>query len=248
MTPSPLLTALRATLAAAGDPARARAQAAYMKSAMPFHGVANPEVRRLARALFADHPLPTPAAWRDDVAALWDGATFREERYAALALAADARARPHQGLPRTARAAAPPDARDRAAAALGLYERLITSGAWWDLVDELAAHHVGPLLAAHPDLVAPTLRAWASGPDLWLRRAAILAQLGRKGATDTALLAELIAPALDSPIFWLRKAIGWALRDYARTNPAWVRAFVADAGERLSPLSRREALKHLAAP
>ena len=74
----------------------------------------------------------------------------------------------------------------------------------------------------------------------------MICQLGRRGGTDTALLADVITPNLDDREFFVRKAIGWALREYARTDPNWVRAFVRTHEDRLSPLSRREAMKHLA--
>jgi 3-methyladenine DNA glycosylase AlkD len=89
------------------------------------------------------------------------------------------------------------------------------------------------------------VRGWATSDDLWLRRAAILSQLKARERTDTTLLRACVEPNLDDPSFWIRKAIGWALRQYARTDPAWVRAEVERWGPRLSGLSRREALKHL---
>ncbi|MCA9513521.1 MAG: DNA alkylation repair protein [Myxococcales bacterium] len=242
-----LLARAREALAARGDGARAAQQEAYMKSAMPYHGVAGGEVKAVAKEIGAAYAFATPEALLADVATIWDGAAFREERYVALMLAGHARARPLQGLPRTARAAAPPEAGARAVAALDLYERLIVDGAWWDLVDELATHRVRALLAEHPALVAPRLRAWSQSGDVWLRRAAIIAQVGRKDATDKGLLEAAMAPALEEKVFWLRKAIGWALRDLARTDPAWVLAYVEREGGRMSGLSRREALKHVGA-
>ena len=89
--------------------------------------------------------------------------------------------------------------------------------------------------------------AWAGDGDMWKRRSAILCQLGAKAETDLALLEAAIAPSLGSKEFFLRKAIGWALRQYARTDPAWVAAYVAAHDAELSPLSKREALKHIAA-
>jgi 3-methyladenine DNA glycosylase AlkD len=96
-----------------------------------------------------------------------------------------------------------------------------------------------------PAALAPVVRRWAVHEDLWLRRTAILAQLGSGTATDTDLLAEVIAASADRPEFWLRKAIGWALRDLAHRDPGWVRGYLAAHGAALSPLSRREAAKHL---
>lgn len=88
------------------------------------------------------------------------------------------------------------------------------------------------------------LRTWARAPDRWLRRTAVICQLGAKDGTDLELLTEAIEANLDDGDFFLRKGIGWALRQYARTDPDWVRSFVA-AHPALSPLSRKEALKHL---
>ncbi len=87
------------------------------------------------------------------------------------------------------------------------------------------------------------MRAWARDDDLWVRRTAVLSQLAHGGATDTALLHDVVEANVDDTSFWLRKAIGWALRQHARTDPDWVRAEVELLGDRLSGLSRREALE-----
>ncbi len=91
----------------------------------------------------------------------------------------------------------------------------------------------------------PLIRGWAVDPDRWLRRSSIICQLGLAGRTDLDLLTEVIARNLADREFFVRKAIGWALRQYARTDPDWVRGFVAAHETSLSPLSRREAMKHL---
>ena len=117
------------------------------------------------------------------------------------------------------------------------------TGAWWDHVDEVS-HRVGAVVRAHRDAMTPVIRAWARDPDLWLRRTAILCQLDAKADTDVELLTEVLEANGADGEFFVRKAIGWALRQYARTDPAWVVAYV-DAHPGLSPLSRREALKHL---
>ena len=225
-----MVSAIRTALAAAGDPERARAQQAYMKSDMPFHGISSPDLKSLLRPLLADpaHRMRSREEWEATVRELWDDATHREERYAALALTAH----------RTCRAWQAPQA-------LPLYEHLVTTGAWWDLVDPVASDRVGPILLRFPDEVAPVVRRWAVGDDLWLRRTAILSQLKAGERTDTGLLHDCIEPNLDDSSFWIRKAIGWALRAHARTDPEWVRAEVERCGPRLSGLSRREALKHL---
>ena len=124
---------------------------------------------------------------------------------------------------------------------------MLTTGAWWDVVDDVAAHLVGPLLLEHHSTVEPAVRSWATDEDRWLRRTSVIAQLGAKDRTDLDLLTHAIERNLDDCDFFLRKAIGWALRQHAHTDPDWVRSFVAAHDDRISGLSRREALKHLEA-
>lgn len=219
---------LRARLAAAADPAAAPGMQAYMKSDLPYYGVRASSCRAIFSEVIAAHPLPDRAAWLTAAGRLWDEATHREELYAALAVLRDRRYAEH-----------------RDPEVLPLYRHVLVTGAWWDVVDDAAAHLVGPLLLAHPAEVGPVLRAWAVDEDRWLRRTAVIAQLFAKDRTDLDLLTAAIDANIDDRDFFLRKAIGWALRQYARTDPDWVRAFVADRGDRLSPLSRREALKHV---
>jgi 3-methyladenine DNA glycosylase AlkD len=116
------------------------------------------------------------------------------------------------------------------------------TGAWWDHVDE-TVHRLAELVTAHPEEMGKTLRGWSVEDDRWLRRAAILGQLGRRDRVDLGLLADVIEPNRGDPEFFVRKAIGWALREVARWDPDWVRSYVGR--NELSPLSRREALKHL---
>lgn len=224
-----LAAALRTALASRADPERAAGQQRYMKSAMPFHGVTMPQVRALVRSVVAEHPLPDRAAWLAVVRSLWDEATHREQRHAALGVLRHRRHRAWASV-------ADDDL-------LGLLRHLITSGAWWDLVDD-ASHALGDLLLADRTTMTAVLRDWSREPDLWLRRSAIIAQLGARERTDTDLLGYTIEGSLDDPDFFARKAIGWALREYSKTDETWVRRFVA--GHALSPLSRREALKWLA--
>jgi 3-methyladenine DNA glycosylase AlkD len=223
---------VRRRIADAADPARAPQMQAYMKSAMPFRGVSSVPLARICRAVFDAERLKDRAAWEAAVRTLWDDAEHREERYAALALAGHRYYRDLQG-PST----------------LDLYRHLVLTGAWWDLVDPVAAHRVGGILRSHHGEVAPVLRAWARDGDLWVRRTAVLAQLGSRAGTDTELLRFVLESNLEDSRhgrqFFIRKALGWALREYAKTDPDWVRAFVAEHQGRLSGLSRREALKHL---
>jgi 3-methyladenine DNA glycosylase AlkD len=219
---------LRKALRQAGDPVKAAAMRAYMKSAMPYHGVPTPLLRQVLRTVFADVQFRSSSQWRAQVLDLWRNARFREERYAALHLAGHKLARPFQ-----------------TPAAMQLYEELIVTGAWWDYVDDVAAHRVGPILREHPVAMRRRMLSWSRSRDLWKRRTAIICQLGFKAHTDLELLYACIEPSLDSQEFFLRKAIGWALRQYAWTDPAEIRRYVRTHRERLSNLSRREALKNL---
>lgn len=212
---------IRKQLREAGDPSRAAGQEAYMKSEMPFFGLRVPEVRRIthsaARGLTDPNSVRVAARW------LWDEATHREERYAGVALLGFPQVRGQM-------------------ANVALIEHMVRTGQWWDFVDDLA-HRVTDLLDAHPAGTAALVRRWSTDEDLWMRRLAILSQLQRRERVDTVLLADAIEPNRTDGEFFIRKAIGWALRDYARAAPDWVRDYVA--AHELSPLSRREALKHL---
>ncbi|MBE2318507.1 DNA alkylation repair protein [Solirubrobacter sp. CPCC 204708] len=214
-----MIEAIRAGLAARADPAKAPDMQRYMKSQLPFYGVQKAGRVQLAREVF--EPLERDE-WERVVRTLWDEARFREERYMALAVLKDRRYRAHRDM-----------------AALPLYEKLIVTGAWWDLVDEVAT---GPLGALLPD-VAPVLRAWAVDEDLWKRRAAIIAQVTRKRETDFELLQACIEPNRGDREFFIRKAIGWGLRSYAWIDPEAVVAYCET--HELAPLSRREALKNV---
>jgi len=218
---SALVDTVRTELAARARPDKAPDMQAYLKSAMPVYGVPRAGHREIARAL---PPLEGFAAWRSFVLELWRGAEHREERYVALDVIALPR---YRGF--------------RTMQALPLYEELIVTGAWWDLVDPIATRRLEELW---PDVV-PVLREWSVGEDMWLRRSAILAQAHRKADTDFALLAELIEPNRGDREFFIRKAIGWALREYAKTDPKAVASYCDTHG--LSALSRREALKHIGA-
>lgn len=212
---------------------------AYMKSEMPYLGVQKPERVKALRPVWAQLHIEGPEDLATRTTELWDAAEFREERYAALDVLDAPRHRRHHDL------------RLRP-----LLIKLITEGAWWDLVDA-CARPVGHLLGRDPEAMGAELRSWAQGPDLWLRRSAVIAQLRRKTELDFPLLSELIdaslhAPGLESSLslreqrFFLAKAAGWALRTHARVDPDGVRAYLA-AHPELPALTRREASKHLGA-
>jgi 3-methyladenine DNA glycosylase AlkD len=220
-----LIAAVRTALRRVAQPELARPMQAYMKSATPFLGVRVPVMRTVTRTEANLRPFSTSAGLIDTVLRLWREAGYREERYAAIALLDTPAAR-----------------RLRDPALLQTLRELIVTGAWWDYVDELA-HRVGDLLLGWPTEIRPVLLTWTRSDDRWLRRASIICQLGARDREDLELLTIAIESGVHDRDFFIRKAIGWALRDYARTDPAWVRSF-AETHE-LSPLSRREALKHL---
>jgi len=223
-----LLRKLRKALQQAGDPARAPAMQAYMKSVMPYHGVPTPLLRQVCNATFADVQFATSPHWRTQVLDLWRDARFREERYAALYLAGDKRAKSFQ-----------------TPSAMKMYDELIVSGAWWDYVDDIASHRVGPILRDYPATMRRKMLSWSKSNNLWKRRTAIICQLGFKAETDLELLYACIEPSLGSREFFLQKAIGWALCQYAWTDGAEVKKYVRLNEARLSALSCREALKNI---
>lgn len=226
-----LIRAIRRELRAGADPVKAPGMQRYMKSAMPYLGVYAPILKSLTRELFAEHLLENFEDWRDTVLVLWRGAKYREERYAAISLAG------HKSY-----------LRFQTLDALPMYEEMIVSGAWWDYVDSIASAQLGAILRHSPRETAAVLKAWAKDPDIWKRRSAILAQLNFKSDTDRKLLYACIRPSLGHREFFLRKAIGWALREYAWTEPDEVRRYVREHETQLSALSKREALKHAGLP
>lgn len=226
-----LIEAVRRELRARADPARAPGMQAYMKSAMPYLGLDSKTQRAVTKEVFAAHPIESTAAWRATALALWREATHREERYAAIELTG---ARAYRGE------------RFQTLESLPMYEEMIVDGAWWDYVDAVAIHRIGAqLLRRYPKEMKKTLLGWAKDDDIWRRRTAIISQVTFKTDTDLDLLERCILPSIARKELWLRKAIGWALRQYAWTDPKWVQRWVRAHEAELSGLSRREALKNV---
>lgn len=221
-----LLEAIRAQLRGRADPVRAAGAQAYMRSAMPSLGVRVPEVRGLTAAAVARYPFGSGDQLRATVLELWRTAGFREERYAAIELTAGRLVATDLHM-------------------LPVYEEIIRYGAWWDFADGVAGR-ICALLQAHRPEMTGLILGWSTDPDFWIRRASLTAQLKAKASTDPELLRRVIEVNLADPEFFIRKAIGWALREYAKTAPEWVADFVAGHEGIISPLSRREALKNLA--
>jgi 3-methyladenine DNA glycosylase AlkD len=208
--------------AAAADPERAAAMARYMKDRFEFFGLPAPARRRLHREVLGRWQ-PDEAELVAFVDALWTRPE-RELQYAACDV-----------LERGAGRCSP--------ALLAHVEDLITTRSWWDSVDSLA-HAVGNLIRVHPQLAA-VMDEWIEADDFWLARVALIYQLSYKDATDADRLFRYCARRADDTEFFVRKAIGWALREYSKTDPEAVVAFVTAHETELSPLSRREALRRI---
>ncbi|MFE3071544.1 DNA alkylation repair protein [Streptomyces sp. NPDC059247] len=219
-----LLARLTRVYPAAGNPFRAQEMTAYMKGVAPFLGLRTPERRALSRTVLDGTPRPDE---RDCAAVALRCFALPEREYHYFAV---------DYLRRHVRRCS--------SGFLPVARRLVTTVSWWDTVDHLAAHVVGGLVAADPALAA-RMDEWIGDEDLWVARTALLHQLRFTADTDAdRLFAYCLRRAPDTD-FFLRKAIGWSLREYAKTSPAEVRAFVAAHGGALSPLSVREATKHL---
>jgi len=218
---------LRTALAAVAAPDQAKPMAAYMKHRFDFLGVRSPAVRSAAKPVLAAAENANPSQLIAFVDQCWSQPEREFQYVGCLVL---------RKWIATLEADHIVD-----------LERFVTTKSWWDTVDSLAAWSVGPLVLANPNLV-DVMDRWIESDDMWLGRTAIIHQLGYKADTDADRLFRYVESRADDTEFFIRKAIGWALRQYARQSPDQVRAFVSANEDRLSGLSKREALKHLTAP
>jgi 3-methyladenine DNA glycosylase AlkD len=192
-----------------------------MRDQFDFLGIPTPKANAITARFLKQYGVPDQAQLDDVVSGLWQ-LPQREYQYFAIYL-----------LVKSVKQA--PQERLQGA------EQLIVTKSWWDTVDVLASNVVGALLAKYPDLVGPYTIKWIQSENIWLKRTAILFQLKYKQRTDVELLSAMIKECAASKEFFLQKAIGWALREYSKTNPQFVSSFVE--GHQLASLSRREALK-----
>lgn len=227
MLPPSFVAQLCTCLEAHRNPEQARPMARYMKDQFPFYGLPRPAYQALTKPLLREVSPYADEAWLTEAVRLLWSLPERECHYVAIDLLKAG----HKAL---------------SPASLGLLEELFPQQAWWDSVDGLTSQVLEPLVRRYPELKRE-LDRWSEHPNLWLRRAAILHQLKGKGDTDTTRLFLYCERNAHERDFFIRKAIGWALREYGKTDPLAVRAFVERHQATLSPLSQREALKHLKA-
>lgn len=214
-----IVASLHALLEPLRSPDAAAWQMSYMRELFPFLGIRTPALRKAVLQLKREFP---SSDWKKEVRELWRQPE-REFHYGAIFWAIA-----HRGK--------------ATAADLPFYEELLTTNSWWDSVDTIAPHLVGELFRKFPSLIEKT-EEWVDSPQLWLRRSALIYSLSWKGATDAERLFRYCTKLGKEKEFFIRKAIGWALREYSKTNPTAVSKFLQTAD--LSPLSLREARKRL---
>lgn len=222
-----LLARLTTAYRPAADPERAAAMRAYMKDVAPFLGLTAPVRRALSRTVLAGSARPDEADCTAVALRCWE-LPEREYQYFAVDYLRRHVRRCSSGF-------------------LPVARHLITTVSWWDTVDPLAVHVVGALVAADPGLGAG-MDEWIGEDNIWLVRTALLHQLRRRERTDTERLFGYCLRRSGHQDFFIRKAIGWCLREYARTDPEAVRIFLAREQGRFAPLSVREALRNIGGP
>jgi 3-methyladenine DNA glycosylase AlkD len=208
-----------------GDPERAIRMAAYMKTDMPFYGVQKKALTEVLRALKRRFPVTDNGDYRSIVELLWRR-PHREEKYLAISIAKGKR-------------------EFITIDNVDLYQSLIVEGAWWDFVDDIAANCVGMVHRNERSMMEPIIESWIDDEFMWLRRTALLSPLKHKSDTDYVTLFDHCLRRAHEREFFIRKAIGWTLREYAKTEPARVRDFLLEHRSSWSGLTFREASKHL---
>ena len=219
----PYVTSLKTLFEQNADSVQAEPMKKYMRDQFEYLGIKSPQQGALMKEFISRNELP-PAADLDPILRdLWS-LPQREFQYAATGLLG----RLEKKLP---------------AKFIKTIEYLLVTKSWWDTVDTISGGTLGVHFRRFPEIREKYLAKWRLSDNFWLRRACILFQLNYKKETDFDLLCEIIRENLDSKEFFINKAIGWSLRQYARTDPKAVKRFVNNTP--LHPLSRREAMKHL---
>lgn len=218
-------TYVQSALAEQANPEKASGMQGYMKTDMPFYGVQKPGRVPIVRHIVKNYSPSTRTDYEKLVLALWR-LPHREEKYVAQAVAVNHR-------------------QFMVPASLPLYRRFVVEGGWWDFVDEASTHMIRELVLEYPARIWPKIDPWIASKNMWLRRSAIICQVGAKEHTDAERLFSFCEQRAFEEEFFIRKAIGWALREYAKTDGQAVAAFVLEHREDLSGLSYREATKHI---
>ena len=216
------LTDLHEELEAAKNPKKSGAMEAYMHHQFSFLGVAAPERNKLYKKYFPEAKKTKIIDW-DFVDTCWRKEPREYQYVAANYLKAMQSYLTENDLPKL--------------------EWLVVTKSWWDTVDILD-RVVGSLVYDHPELEEIILK-WSLSDNIWLRRVAIDHQLLRKEKTNFQLMEKILLHNLNQTEFFINKAIGWALRDYSKTNPTWVACFIEKNKERMADLSIKEASKYL---
>ena len=196
---------------------------AYMKNLFPFLGITSPQRKEIVREYFSVYQLPSEDELLAEVWAIYH-LPEREFQYAAITL-----------LSKKLKTLQVKD--------LLFIEKLIIEKSWWDSIDSIAPTIVGSIVKNNRHEGEEIMKQWSNSENLWLNRSAILHQLKYKADTNEELLKEIIGNHIHSKEFFIQKSIGWLLREYAKTNPEFIKNFVSTI--ELKPLSKREALKHL---
>lgn len=223
MTPSSYLTYVHAVFQENGDPARAQGQMRYMRNQFEHFGLRNSEMRALSRQIIAEKGVPESNSLKELVRLCFQS-EYREVHYFGLELVDKVHKK--QG----------PEFID-------FLEELITTRSWWDTVDWIVKY-VGYHFRKNPQLIIPVTERWMASGNFWLQRVCLIFQLGYKEKTDFELMKKYILQLAGSKEFFLQKGAGWALRQYSKTNPEGVAAFIGN-NPQLAPLTRREGLKWL---
>ncbi len=262
MSLPPIVEFVHVRLAALADAENGRGMSAYMKTTQPFYGVQTPARGPVFKEMCAVYAPKDGSAYRSGVLALWEAGVHGGEGEGTgwpgppthekdpTAARRDSKMRaPVYGGPRELMYAACHYAEQfeehLTTAHLPLFKRLIVEGGWWDIVDWVGGKAVGHIVRTQRGAAAPIMRKWLEDDDLWVRRAAIICQLGHKGETDEAMLFDFCLRRADEEDFFIRKAIGWSLRQYAWTEPETVKKFLKAHGKKFAALTVREAGKNI---
>lgn len=203
------------------DPEIKVGKEAYMRNKFAFHGILAPHMKEIAKPFLLKAYLPVKGEMAAIVMELWNRPE-REYQYFAQEFAFKYIGFPEKGD-------------------IELYEFMVTHKSWWDTVDFIANKLIGSYFKRYPEKIKSYSEKWLRSENIWLQRSAVIFQLKYKEKTDTEVLEYAIRSLRGSKEFFINKAIGWALREYGKTNPDWVMDFVENA--ELSNLSKREALR-----